>query len=62
MPELKEALKGMHINDEPAVFNDIIDTLYTEQKDEIGAHKYKMPDFTGGSDIISLSLRDPRRK
>jgi alkylated DNA repair dioxygenase AlkB len=43
-----------------AVFNHIIGTLYTEQKDEIGAHKDKMLDITAGSDIISLSLRDAR--
>ena len=60
MPELKEALEGMRINDEPAVFNHIIGTMYTEQQDGIGAHKDKMKDIREGSDIISLSLGDAR--
>jgi hypothetical protein len=29
MPELKEALEGMRINDEPAVFSYIMGILYT---------------------------------
>eukprot|EP00953_Heterococcus_sp_UTEX-ZZ885_P024602 13451-Heterococcus_DN1.PRE.4 len=60
MPELKEALQGLSINDKPAVFNHIIGTLYVEQKDEIGAHHDKMLDIKPGSDIISLSLGDAR--
>jgi alkylated DNA repair dioxygenase AlkB len=60
LPELKEALQGMRINDKPAVFNHIIGTLYVEEKDEIGAHKDKMKDITAGSDIISLSLGGAR--
>eukprot|EP00953_Heterococcus_sp_UTEX-ZZ885_P016585 9327-Heterococcus_DN1.PRE.3 len=51
MPESKDALEGMRINDEPAAFNHIIGTLHTEQEDEIGAHS---------SDIISLSLLGAR--
>jgi alkylated DNA repair dioxygenase AlkB len=46
----------MLINDEPAVFNHIIGTLYVEQKDKIGAHSDKMKDIRADSDIISLSL------
>jgi alkylated DNA repair dioxygenase AlkB len=60
MPVLREALQGMRINDKPAVFNHIIGTLYTEQKDEIGAHQDKMRDIRANSDIISLSLGDAR--
>jgi alkylated DNA repair dioxygenase AlkB len=60
LPELKEALQGMCINGKPAAFNHIIGTLYTEQKDEIGAHHDKMRDIREGSDIISLSLGDAR--
>jgi alkylated DNA repair dioxygenase AlkB len=60
MPELKEALQGMQVNDEPAVFNHIIGTLYVEQKDEIGAHHDKVLDIREGSNIISLSLGDAR--
>jgi 2OG-Fe(II) oxygenase superfamily len=59
MPVLKEALQGICIKGKPAVFNHIIGTLYTEQKDEIGAHHDKM-DIRAGSDIISLSLGDVR--
>jgi 2OG-Fe(II) oxygenase superfamily len=50
----------MLINDEPAVFNHIIGTLYVEQKDKIGAHSDKMKDIRAGSDIISLSVGDVR--
>jgi alkylated DNA repair dioxygenase AlkB len=60
MPELKEALQGMCIKGKPAVFNHIIGTLYSDQKDEIGAHHDKMLDIREGSDIISLSLGDFR--
>jgi alkylated DNA repair dioxygenase AlkB len=60
MPVLKEALQGICIKGKPAVFNHIIGTLYTEQKDEIGAHHDKMLDIRAGSDIISLSLGDAR--
>jgi alkylated DNA repair dioxygenase AlkB len=60
MPVLREALQGMHISDKPAVFNHIIGTLYSDQKDEIGAHHDKMTDIRPGSDIISLSLGDAR--
>ena len=59
-PELKKALQGMQVNDEPAVFNHIIGTLYVEEKDEIGAHHDKTRDIRAGSDIISLSLGDAR--
>lgn len=57
---LKEALQGMQINDKPAVYSHIIGTLYSEQKDEIGAHHDKMLDIRAGSDIVSLSLGDAR--
>ena len=60
VPELKKALQGMQVNDEPAVFNHIIGTLYVEKKDEIGAHHDKTQDIRAGSDIISLSLGDAR--
>jgi 2OG-Fe(II) oxygenase superfamily len=57
---VEEALQGMRINDKPAVFNHIIGTLYVEQNDEIGAHKHKMLDIRGCSNIISLSLGDAK--
>jgi alkylated DNA repair dioxygenase AlkB len=60
MPELEKALQGMCIKGQPAVFNQIIGTLYKEQKDEIGAHHDKMLDIKEGSDIISISLGDAR--
>lgn len=62
MPALKQALQGMLINSEPAVFNHvhIIGTLYVEQRDEIGAHHDKMKDIREDSNIISLSLGDAR--
>jgi hypothetical protein len=52
MPELKEVLESMGINDDSCI-QPHHSTLYTEQEDEIGAHS---------SDIISLSLLGDARE
>jgi alkylated DNA repair dioxygenase AlkB len=60
VPTLKAALQGLTIRGEPARFNHIIGTLYTEDTDEICAHSDRMADIEAGTDIISLSFGDKR--
>jgi hypothetical protein len=37
MPVSRETLEDMHIDDKPAVFNHIIGTLYTDQKQALSS-------------------------
>ena len=58
VPELRKVLK--QLQRDGFDFNHVIGTLYSEPKDDIGAHSDKMVDIEPDTNIVSLSLGDAR--